>query len=296
MTLKEFFSEQQRLIDAALDRFTPAATDPPATIHRAMRHSLFAGGKRIRPILCIAASGAISKESDSDVVMRAASSLEMIHTYSLIHDDLPALDNDDFRRGKPTCHKVFGEAMAILAGDALFTLAIQTLARMEGSDPARTVALIRELSMASGTVEGMIGGQVIDIESERLPPTVELLDSIHRAKTGALLRASVRMGGIAAGGDGAQIDALSRYGERVGLAFQIVDDILDVEESSEALGKTAGKDAAQGKITFPAVYGLEASRAMAQEQCRLAHEALEALGDRARRLHEIADLIVQRKS
>jgi geranylgeranyl diphosphate synthase type II len=186
--------------------------------------------------------------------------------------------------------------MAILAGDALFTLAIQTLTRIDAADPARVVALIRELSFASGTVDGMIGGQVTDIESERLPPTAELLDSIHRAKTGALLRASVRMGGIAAGGDAAQIGALSRYGEHVGLAFQIVDDILDVEESSEALGKTAGKDAAQGKITFPAVYGLDASREMAQEQCRLSHEALAPFGDGAQRLHEIADLIVQRKS
>lgn len=294
MTLKEFFSEQQRVVDAALDRFTPPEAEHPVTIHRAMRHSLFAGGKRIRPILCISAAAAVS--ADAPAAIYAACSLEMIHTYSLIHDDLPALDNDDFRRGKPTCHKVFGEAMAILAGDALFTLAIQTLTRIDAADPARVVALIRELSFASGTVDGMIGGQVTDIESERLPPTAELLDSIHRAKTGALLRASVRMGGIAAGGDAAQIGALSRYGEHVGLAFQIVDDILDVEESSEALGKTAGKDAAQGKITFPAVYGLDPSREMAQQQCRLSHEALAPFGDGAQRLHEIADLIVQRKS
>jgi geranylgeranyl diphosphate synthase type II len=298
MTLKEFFSEQQRLVDAALDRFTPAESQRPATIHRAMRHSLFAGGKRIRPILCIAASAAVSDDAACEVTpaIYAACALEMIHTYSLIHDDLPSLDNDDFRRGKPTCHKVFGEAMAILAGDALFTLAIQTLTRIETDDPARVVALIRELSFASGTVEGMIGGQVTDLESERQPPTPELLDSIHRAKTGALLRASVRMGGIAAGGDEAQIEALSRYGGHVGLAFQIVDDVLDVEESSEALGKTAGKDAAQGKITFPAVYGLDRSREMAQEQCRLSHEALAPFGESALRLHEIADLIVQRKS
>ncbi len=296
MTLKEFFAEQQSRIEAALDRFTPAESAHPTTIHRAMRHSLFAGGKRIRPILCIAAAEAVG--SDSPAVMNAACSLEMIHTYSLIHDDLPALDNDDFRRGKPTCHKVYGEAMAILAGDALFTLAIQTLTRID-SDPARVVALIRELSFASGTVDGMIGGQVTDIEGERQPPTAELLDSIHRAKTGALLRASVRMGGIAAGGTDAQVEALSNYGEHVGLAFQIVDDILDVEESTEALGKTAGKDAAQGKITFPAVYGLDRSREMAQDECRLSHEALASFGPAdgaARRLHEIADLIVQRKS
>jgi geranylgeranyl diphosphate synthase type II len=293
-SLKEFLATQQQLVDQALDRLTPPESALPQTIHRAMRYSLFAGGKRIRPILCLQAAAAVS--DDAPGALEAACSLEMIHTYSLIHDDLPALDNDDFRRGKPTNHKVFGDAMAILAGDALFTLAIQTLTRIEGLEAARKLALIEELSFASGTVEGMIGGQVTDIESERRQPTAELLDRIHRAKTGALLRASVRMGALAAGGDAAALKAISRYGEHVGLAFQIVDDILDVEESSAALGKTAGKDAAQGKITFPAVYGLETSRAMAQDQCRGAHEALEIFGDRALRLHEIADLIVCRKS
>jgi len=297
MTLQEFLAEQQRRVDAALDRLTPPESAHPATIHRAMRHSLFAGGKRIRPILCISAAAAVATEAeDAPDIMNAACSLEMIHTYSLIHDDLPALDNDDFRRGKPTCHKVFGEAMAILAGDSLFTLAIQTLSVMRNTDPARVVALIRELSFASGTVDGMIGGQVTDIEGERQKPTPELLDSIHRAKTGALLRASVRMGGIAAGANAAQLEALSQYGEHAGLAFQIVDDILDVEESSEALGKTAGKDEAQGKITFPAVYGLDRSREMAGEECARAHEALTVFGESAKWLHEIADLIVRRKS
>jgi geranylgeranyl diphosphate synthase type II len=302
MLLKEFLAEEVCRIDAALDRLTPPESAHPATIHRAMRYSLFAGGKRIRPILCMQGAAAISDNSPGS--LEAGCALEMIHTYSLIHDDLPALDNDDLRRGKPTCHKVFGEAMAILAGDALFTLAMQTLVRIEGIHTAAKLRLIDELAFASGTVEGMIGGQVTDIESERQIPTAELLDGIHRAKTGALLRASVRMGGICAGGDcaqgsaqgSAQIDALSKYGEHVGLAFQIVDDILDVEQSSEALGKTAGKDAAQGKITFPAVYGLEASRRMAQEQGSLAHSALEPFGPKARRLHEIADLIVYRKS
>ena len=298
MSLTEFLAEQQRLVDAALDRLTPPETALPETIHRAMRYSLFAGGKRIRPVLCLQAAAAVSGVPGENVpgAINAACSLEMIHTYSLIHDDLPALDNDDYRRGKLTCHKVYGDAMAILAGDSLFTLAIQTLAVIEGLPAARQVELIRELSFASGTVEGMIGGQVTDIEGERQTPTAELLDQIHRAKTGALLRASVRMGGICAGADAEGVCALSDYGEHVGLAFQIVDDILDVEESSEALGKTAGKDAAQGKITFPAVYGLERSREMAQEQCRLSHEALAHFGEGARRLHEIADLIVQRKS
>jgi geranylgeranyl diphosphate synthase, type II len=298
MPLKEFLAAEIRRIDAALDRLTPPESAHPATIHRAMRYSLFAGGKRIRPILCLQAAAAIS--DDVPAALEAGCALEMIHTYSLIHDDLPALDNDDFRRGKPTCHKVFGEAMAILAGDALFTLAIQTLVRIEGIEPTAKLRLIDELAFASGTIEGMIGGQVTDIEGERQTPTAELLDNIHRAKTGALLKASVRMGGICASGDSAQgsaqIAALSNYGEHIGLAFQIVDDILDVEESSEALGKTAGKDAAQGKITFPAVYGLEDSRRMAQEQGDLAHAALEPFGPKARRLREIADLIVHRKS
>jgi geranylgeranyl diphosphate synthase, type II len=259
-----------------------------------VRYSLFAGGKRIRPILCLQSASAVSDHAPGAV--EAGCALEMIHTYSLIHDDLPALDNDDFRRGKPTNHKVFGEAMAILAGDALFTLAMQTLVRIEGLPADAKVALVEELSFGGGTVGGMIGGQVADIEGERQPPTPELLESIHRAKTGALLKASVRMGGICGGADPWQLDALSKYGEHVGLAFQIVDDILDVEESTEALGKTAGKDAAQGKITFPAVYGLEESRCMAQAECTRAHEALELFGERAQRLHEIADLIVYRKS
>jgi geranylgeranyl diphosphate synthase type II len=294
MPLKEFLDAEARRIDAALDRLTPPESAHPETIHRAMRYSLFAGGKRIRPILCLQGAAAII--GDAPGAIEAGCALEMIHTYSLIHDDLPALDNDDFRRGKPTNHKIFGEAMAILAGDALFTLAIQTLVRIPGLSPAAKVALVDELSFASGTVDGMIGGQVTDIEGERQIPTPQLLDSIHRAKTGALLRASVRMGGICAGGSLSQIEALSNYGEHVGLAFQIVDDILDVEQSSEALGKTAGKDAAQGKITFPAVYGVEDSRRMAQEECARAHDALSPFGPRAQWLHDIADLIVYRKS
>jgi geranylgeranyl diphosphate synthase type II len=227
MQLKDFLAGEMARIDEALDRLTPPESAPPETIHRAMRYSLFAGGKRIRPILCMQGAAAVS--GCLPAALAAGCAVEMIHTYSLIHDDLPALDNDDFRRGKPTCHKVFGEAMAILAGDALFTLAMQTLVHIDGLEAAAKVRLIDELAFASGTVEGMIGGQVTDIESERQTPTAQLLDNIHRAKTGALLRASVRMGGVCAGGDAAQIEALSKYGEHVGLAFQIVDDILDVE-------------------------------------------------------------------
>jgi len=298
LTLADFLVARQHLVDTALDRLAPPESALPETIHKAIRYSLFAGGKRIRPLLCLEAASAVTGLDAASLpgVMEAACSLEMIHTYSLIHDDLPALDNDDYRRGKLTCHKVYGEAMAILAGDALFTLAIQTLAKIMGIEPARQLRLVTELSFASGTVEGMIGGQVTDIEGERQTPTAELLNRIHRAKTGALLRASVRMGGICAGADEPAVEALSAYGEHVGLAFQIVDDILDIEESSEALGKTAGKDVAQGKITFPAVYGLETSRAMASEHCDGAHAALAPFGENAQRLHEIADLIVRRKS
>jgi geranylgeranyl diphosphate synthase type II len=293
MNLREYLARQQEVIDAELTRLVPPESAPPQTIHRAMRYSLFAGGKRIRPILCIEAARTLG--NDSVGVIAAACPLELIHTYSLIHDDLPALDNDDYRRGKLTNHKVFGDAMAILAGDSLLTLAFQVLARLDAPDSRKT-RMIAELSTAAGTVDGMIGGQVADLEGEGQRPTAALLESIHRAKTGALLRASLRLGAVYAGADDAQFDALSRYGEHIGLAFQIVDDILDVEESSEALGKTAGKDAQQQKITFPAVYGLEESRRMAAAQSESAHATLLPFGDRAARLHELADHIVKRKS
>jgi len=294
MTLADYIATQQKTVDAALERWVPAEAENPATIHRAMRYSLFAGGKRIRPLLAIAAAHAVSDEPAG--IESAACVLELIHTYSLIHDDLPALDNDDLRRGRPTCHKVFGDAMAILAGDALLTLAFEVLAKLENVDAERRISLVRELSTASGTVGGMIGGQVNDIEGEGKFPTARLLDSIHRAKTGALLRASVRMGAIYAGACQDQLDALTRFGEHIGLAFQIVDDVLDIEQSSEALGKTAGKDAQQKKITFPAVYGIERSREMAEQERIEAHLALRMFDERAERLRELADLIVDRNA
>jgi geranylgeranyl diphosphate synthase type II len=293
MTLAEYVTRQQFRIDHALERWVPPESALPQSIHKAMRYSLFAGGKRIRPILCLAAAEAVSDAPAG--IESAACTLELVHTYSLIHDDLPALDNDDLRRGVPTCHKVFGEAMAILAGDALLTLAFQVLARMDGASD-RKVALIAELSTAAGTVNGMIGGQVCDLEGEGQHPSAALLETIHRAKTGALLRASLRMGGIYAGADHTQLHALSCYGEHVGLAFQIIDDVLDVEQSSEALGKTAGKDAQQHKITFPAVYGLERSRAMAEQERLAAHLALQPFDERAERLRELADFIVHRRA
>ena len=293
MKLAEYLAHQQHRVDDVLRRWVPPEAAPPESIHKAMRYSLFAGGKRIRPILCMAAAETVS---DSPVgIENAACTLELIHTYSLIHDDLPALDNDDMRRGRPTCHKVFGEAMAILAGDALLTLAFQVLAQI-ACEPERKARLVEELALAAGTVGGMIAGQVEDLEGEGKHPDAALLDAIHRAKTGALLRASLRTGAIYAGASDDQICALSSYGEHVGLAFQIVDDVLDVEQSSEALGKTAGKDAQQHKITFPAVYGLERSREMAEEERIAAHLALQPFDERAERLRELADFIVHRKT
>ncbi len=294
--LDAYLSRQGERIQAALERLVPAESCEPSVIHRAMRYSLFAGGKRVRPILAIAAAEALGCESDS--VLAPACSLEMVHTYSLIHDDLPALDNDDLRRGRPTNHKIFGDAMAILAGDALLTIAFQVLAQAPALDVSQRLALVEELSVASGTVGGMIGGQVHDLEGEHQAPTAGLLDKIHRAKTGALLRASVRFGAISAGqlpGTPAY-ESLSRYGESIGLAFQIVDDLLDIESTPEQLGKTPGKDAAQNKITFPVVYGVEASRRMAEEHLAAAHAAVDPFGEHASALRAIADLIVYRNS
>lgn len=292
MTFHEYVTAQSERVNAALNRLVPEDSRAPAVIHKAMRYSLFAGGKRIRPLLCLAAGEAINP--DSPGIEDAACALELIHTYSLIHDDLPALDNDDLRRGRPTNHKVFGDAMAILAGDSLLTLAFQVLAQLPHCPADRTVRLVAELATASGTVGGMIAGQVHDLEGEHMAPTAELLETIHRAKTGALLGASVRIGAIYAGATDTQLAALSQYGEHIGLAFQIVDDLLDIEQSSEQLGKTAGKDATQHKITFPAVYGLDRSHEMARQQLAAAHRALDSFAGSANRLREIADAIVNR--
>lgn len=292
--LGHYLADLQQVIERTLGAWVPAETAEPHSIHLAMRYSLFAGGKRIRPVLAIAAAHAVS---DAPVgVENAAVTLELIHTYSLIHDDLPALDNDDLRRGRPTCHKIYGEAMAILAGDALLTMAFEVLGRLPHTPAEVRIRLVEELARASGTVDGMIGGQVNDIEGERKLPTARLLESIHRAKTGALIRASVRMGAIYGGATEEELKGLTEYGEHIGLAFQIVDDILDVEESSEALGKTAGKDQAQQKITFPAVHGLERSRQMAEEERVNAHLALRPFDERAQRLRQLADLVVHRKA
>jgi geranylgeranyl diphosphate synthase type II len=258
-----------------------------------MRHSTFAGGKRIRPILCMEAARAIAGDLPTGIEDLGAA-LEMLHTYSLVHDDLPALDNDDLRRGKPTCHVVYGEAIAILAGDALQTQAYEVLANLKCSAEER-VQIISEIAKGTGTVAGMIGGQVVDIESEHAKPNVDTLEYIHAAKTGALITASVVSGGLYAGGSTQQVQGLRRFGIGIGLAFQIVDDVLDVTQSSEQLGKTAGKDTATEKLTYPALFGVEESLRKADALIADAHSALDPFGERAEILKELANYLVQRK-
>src|SRR5882724_4532862 len=251
--LKEIMEQGQRTIDATLEKLLPAAAQRPESIHQAMRHSVFAGGKRLRPILCMEAARMIAGRLPEGVD-ELGSALEMLHTYSLIHDDLPSLDNDDLRRGKPTCHVVFGEALAILAGDALQTQAYEVLARLKCPAEAR-VKIIEEIARGTGTVDGMIGGQVKDLEAERQRPDAATLEYIHRSKTGALITSSLVSGGMYANGSLAEVQRL----RDIGLAFQIVDDVLDVTQSSEQLGKTAGKDTASEKATYPSLFGIEES-------------------------------------
>jgi geranylgeranyl diphosphate synthase type II len=293
MNLPAFFEEDRAAVDAALERLMPAEDQQPPSIHRAMRYSVQAGGKRVRPILCLESARIFSADMTS--VLPVACALEFIHTYSLIHDDLPALDNDDLRRGKPTCHKKFGEATAILAGDALLTLAFETLANAP-IDPARRVAILSHVAASAGTVNGMVGGQVADLEAEGRAIQATELEYIHRSKTAALIRASVVAGAIGGGADDENVARLKRFGETIGWAFQVVDDILDVEESSAALGKTAGKDAEQQKATYPALYGLEKSRHFAKELESRAMAEIAPYGERATRLRELAELIVHRRA
>ncbi|TGU70884.1 polyprenyl synthetase family protein [Geomonas terrae] len=295
MDLKEYLKQKCQLVDQALERFLPAATELPSSLHGSMRYSVFAGGKRVRPVLMLAACEAVG--GSPDAVMPAACAMEMIHTYSLIHDDLPAMDNDDFRRGNPTNHKVYGEATAILAGDALLTEAFILLSgEGQGGDPAARLRVIQEIAVAAGS-RGMVGGQVVDMESEgRHDVDMATLSYIHTHKTGALIRASVRSGAIMGGASEEQFKALTRYADAIGLAFQIADDILDVEGTTEELGKDAGSDQARGKATYPALMGLEASKARAQELVQIALDALAIFDDRAEPLRAIASYIVKRKS
>jgi geranylgeranyl diphosphate synthase type II len=288
-----FFESDCQLVDLALERLLPAEDTPPPSIHKAMRYSVFAGGKRVRPILCLESARIFTTELDA--VLPVACALEFIHTYSLIHDDLPALDNDDLRRGKPTSHKMFGEAIAILTGDALLTLAFEVLAAAP-LDAARRAAILTGIARAAGTRDGMVGGQVADLEAEGKKPTPEALEYIHRSKTAALIRASVVSAAIAGGAADSDVERLRRFGEQIGWAFQVVDDILDVEESSAALGKTAGKDQAQNKATYPALYGLQRSHAFANELAAKALAEIEPYGARAENLRALAQFLVLRRA
>jgi geranylgeranyl diphosphate synthase type II len=293
LPLKDMLEQGQALTDAALERLLPAPRQRPASIHQAMRHSVFAGGKRLRPILCMEAALMIAG-SLPDGVADLGAALEMLHTYSLIHDDLPALDNDDLRRGRPTCHKVFGDAIAILAGDALQTQAYEVLARLHCPAAAR-VRIIEEIARGTGTVDGMIGGQVVDLEAEHSKPDADTLEYIHRSKTAALITASVVAGGLFAGADDSTVEKLRSFGQSIGLAFQIVDDILDLTQTSEQLGKTAGKDMAAEKSTYPALFGIEESRKKADMLIATATNALAGFGTRAETMKALADYLVQRK-
>ncbi|MHB1023460.1 MAG: polyprenyl synthetase family protein [Acidobacteriaceae bacterium] len=286
--------------DAALDRLLPSPDTLPHSIHRAMRHSVFAGGKRLRPILCMEAARMVLGTGALPAgIEELGSAIEMLHTYSLIHDDLPALDNDDLRRGKPTCHVVYGEAIAILAGDALQTQAFEVLGSLQCSSDA-AIRIVREIAIAIGTGvdktrPGMIGGQVMDIEGEHQKPTAEMVEAIHRAKTGALITVSLVSGGIYAGGHADAIQRLRSFGQKAGLAFQIVDDVLDVTQSSEQLGKTAGKDTASDKATWPAVFGIDQSIKDADSLITAAFAELEPFGAAAEPLKSLAHYLVERK-
>jgi geranylgeranyl diphosphate synthase, type II len=279
--------------DQALERLIPAETQHPVSIHKAMRHSVFAGGKRLRPILCREA-GRMVAGSLPESIDNLGAALEMLHTYSLIHDDLPALDNDDLRRGRPTCHVVFGEAIAILAGDALQTQAYEVLARLRCPSEAR-VRIIEEIAHGTGTIDGMIGGQVADLEAEHSTPDMQTLEYIHRAKTAALITASLVSGGLYAGGKENEIRSLRSFGQQIGLAFQIIDDVLDVTQTSEQLGKTAGKDTAAEKATYPALFGIDESLKKADALIRSAFAEFDTFGARAQILQDLARYLVERK-
>lgn len=297
MDLKSYLKERCAIVDEALQRYLPGETDLPFSVHRAMRYSVFAGGKRIRPVLMLAACEAVG--GTPDLALPAACAMEMIHTYSLIHDDLPAMDDDDFRRGRPTNHKVFGEAIAILAGDALLTEAFILMSNPEYAarvGAARLLPVIHEIGLCAGS-RGMVGGQVVDMESEgKRDIDLATVQYIHTHKTGALMKASVKAGAILGGADGNSLAAMTRYGEAIGLAFQIADDILDIEGTTEQIGKDAGSDQARGKATYPAVMGLADSKRRAQELVDMALESISPFGEKAEPLREIARYIVSRKS
>ncbi len=291
-TFKQYLAARRQLVEKALDENLPPVESYPTVIHKAMHYSLFAGGKRLRPILVLAAGEAVGGLSEP--LLPAACAVEFIHTYSLIHDDLPAMDNDDFRRGLPTCHKVFGEGIALLAGDALLTQAFVVLSAMEGFKPETAMQAINELALAVGS-QGMIGGQVVDMEAEGRNASLKTVDYIHSHKTGCLLKACMRLGGILAQASGEQLALLTQYGEKIGLSFQITDDILDMEGDFSQTGKKSGMDMARGKATYPACLGLEASRQKANKLCQEARILAQKLGPAAEPLLNLADYIYERQ-
>jgi geranylgeranyl diphosphate synthase, type II len=293
--VKEFFEEVRERVDARLDLLVPAGDEEPAVLHSAIRWSLFAGGKRLRPGLVFASGETFSAQPTQ--LLDTACAFELLHTYSLIHDDLPSMDDDDLRRGLPTCHVKFGEATAILAGDALQALAFQAIARDEGLDSPVRVRLVSELALSAGTSGGMVAGQVLDLmgESREDIEAVEL-EGIHRRKTGALITAAVRCGGIIAGASDAELEALTRYSQHLGLLFQVTDDLLDVTASAEDIGKTPGKDAQAKKATYPALYGMDGARKRAEELFNEACAALDELNLSTSLLHSIASFTLNRRS
>jgi geranylgeranyl diphosphate synthase type II len=296
MDITRYLDQKRQEVDRFLEATMPAENAPPATLHKAIRYSLFAGGKRVRPILAIAACEATGRSSPA--VLPFASALELVHTYSLIHDDLPAMDNDDYRRGKPTNHKVFGEAMAILAGDALLTMAFELASRpasADGLDPRAQMRIIQELASGAGNV-GMVGGQVADIEAEGKDIDLATLEGVHRWKTGKLIRASVRIGAIVGGATDAQLSSLTGYAEDIGLAFQIADDVLNVVGSREELGKDANTDASRGKKTYPSFFGVDGARKLAEERAASAIRHLTDFDEKADPLRELARYITARKN
>jgi geranylgeranyl diphosphate synthase type II len=292
MILSSYIKSRQKTIDRALDRYLPKENVRPATIHKAMRYSLFAGGKRLRPILCLAAAEACGGKIDNALPLACA--MECIHTYSLVHDDLPSMDNDDFRRGRPTCHKVFGDGIAVLAGDALLTISFEIVSHAKPTSRYDLSVLLRELAIAAGS-QKLIAGQVADLEGERQKIDMAGLRYIHENKTAAILTTSVRLGAMNANANPKQLSAITKFGRALGLAFQVIDDILDVTQTSEKLGKSAGKDVAAQKATYPAIIGLDKSRAEAKRLTRQAHSALSIFGKKADALHGLAYYLLERE-
>jgi geranylgeranyl diphosphate synthase type II len=292
MNLEPYLKSRQKKIDRALERYLPKEKTRPPTIHKAMRYSLFAGGKRLRPILCLAAAEACGGKVDNALPLACA--LECIHTYSLVHDDLPSMDNDDFRRGRPTCHKVFGDGIAVLAGDGLLTIAFEIVSRAKPTPRYNMSVLLREVAVAAGS-QKLIAGQVADLEAEGRKIDMSGLRYIHQNKTAAILTTSVRLGAMSANASSKQLAAITKFGRALGLAFQVIDDILDVTQTSEKLGKSAGKDIAAKKATYPAVIGLDKSRSEAKRLTRQAHDALSIFGAKADALHALANYLLERE-